>query len=340
VQWARYFEERVETMPSSWIRRLEDERLAEQVAHCYEEMPFYRRKLDGARVRPEQVRKVEDLPRLPFTARDELAEDAMHDPPLGGRACVDLIDVVRLELGSSREGRPVAIAYTEKDAVTSAQVGARTLWAAGARPDDLVLHCAPFGLSSDGLAANAALEQTGATVVSVAAGEAASIIALWGAVRPTGLLATSSYALELDEAARAAGLDVHALGLAKLLVRIEQDRRIEPAQRLLEEVWGARTGAVYGIPEIWCAFAAECDERDGLHFLGHGSVVAELVEPSTGRPTAIASGARGELVFSHLEREATPLLRFRSGDLVSIVDTECLCGRTGFRFRLVGRTAA
>lgn len=339
MQWARYFEERVETMPSSWIRRLEDERLAEQVARCYEEMPFYRRKLDGARVRPEQVRKVEDLPRLPFTTRDELVDDSAQDPPFGGRACVDPIDVVRLELGSSRDRRAAAIAYTEKDAVTSAQVGARTLWAAGARPDDVLLHCAPFGLASDGLAANAALEQTGATVVPVSAGEAASVMALWDAVRPTGLLTTSGYALELDEAARAAGLEVHGLGLAKLLIRVEQDRRGEPAQRLLEDVWGARTGAVYGIPEIWCVFAAECDERDGLHFLGHGSVVAELVEPRTGRLAVIDQGARGELVFSHLEREATPLLRFRSGDLVSIVDTECPCGRTGFRFRLAGRTA-
>ena len=340
MQWARYFEERVETMPASWIRRLEDERLAEQVVRCYEQMPFYRRKLDGVRVRPEQVRKVEDLPRLPFTTHDELADDAVHDPPFGGRTCVDPIDVVRLELGSSREQGVIAIAYTEKDAGASAQVGARTLWAAGARPDDLILHCAPFGLSGDGLAANAALEQTGATVVPVAAGEAQSVMALWGAVRPTGLLATSGYALELDEAARRAALDVHGLGLAKLLVRVEQERRIEPEQRLLEEVWGARTGAVYGIPEIWCVFAAECDERDGLHFLGHGSVVAELVDPRSGKPIAVGPGARGELVLTHLEREATPLLRFRSGDVISVVDTECPCGRTGFRFRLAARTAA
>ena len=338
MQWARYFEERVETMPASWIRRLEDERLAEQVARCYEEMPFYRRKLDGVRVRPEQVRRAEDLPRLPFTTHDELVEDESHDPPLGGRVCVDPIDVVRLHLVSPDQRGAVAVAYTEKDASTSAQVGARALWASGARPDDVVLHYAPFGLSTDGMTVNAAFEATGATVVPVGAGEAASVLSRWGAVQPTALSTTTTRALELAEAAREAGVDVHTLGLGKVLVRVEQDRRVEAGQRLLEEVWGAPASAFYGVPEIWCILAAECDERDGLHFLGHGTVVAELVEPRTGRAAAIEPGARGELVLSHLEREATPLLRFRSGDLVSIVDTECPCGRTGFRFRVVGST--
>ena len=338
MQWARYFDERVETMPASWVRRLEDERIAEQVARLYEQAPFYRRKLDAERLRPEQVRKVEDLPRLPLTTRAELVADQADAPPFGGIACADPLDIVRVRVPSTPAGALV-VSYTEKDARASADVGARALWASGARPDDVVLHCSPFGFASDGVSTNAALEATGAIVVPVASGEAAGVLALWPALGPTALATTTAFALELAEAAAEAGVDARALGLAKVLVRVEPDKRVEPAQRLLEEVWGARAGAFYGVSEIWAVLAAECDERDGLHFLGQGAAVAELVEPRSGKPAAIEPGGRGELVFSHLEREGTPLLRYRSGDLVSIVDTECACGRTGFRFRLVGRTA-
>ncbi len=334
MQWARYFDERVETMPPTWTRRLEDERLGEQVSRCYEQSAFYRRKLDGARVRPEQVRKAEDLSRMPLTTRAELEEEVGNDAPFGGLLCVELIDVVRVQVASDG---PLAVGYTQKDARASAEVGARSFWAAGARPDDVVLHCSRFGLAADGVAAQAALEETGAAVVPVGADDITGALARWAGLQPTALAAPTTVALELADAAGEQGLDAHKLGLAKLLVRVEPEHRVEPAQRLLAEVWGVRTGAFYGVPEISCAFAAECEERDGLHFLGHGSVLAELVEPRTARPVPLEPGARGELVLTHLEREATPLLRFRTGDLVSIVHTECACGRTGFRFRPVGR---
>ena len=333
MQWARYFDERVETMPPTWTRRLEDDRLGEQVARCYEQSTFYRRKLDGARVRPEQVRKAEDLPRVPPTARAEVEEAAGADPPFGGLLCVELLDVVRVQVVSDG---PLAVGYTQKDARRSAEVGARVLWAAGARPDDVVLNCARLGLGADGVAAEAALEETGAAVIPAGAGDAAGTLDRWESLRPTALAAPTGFALELAGAAGERGMDAHKLGLAKLLVGTEPEHRVEPAQRLLTEVWGVRPGTYYGVPEISCALAAECEELDGLHFLGHGSVLAELVEPRSGRSLPIEPGARGELLLTHLEREATPLLRFRTGDLVSIVDTECECGRTGFRFRVLG----
>ena len=132
--WAGYFDERMETMPPAWTRRLEEEGLAEQVARCYERAPFYRRKLDDAGVRPEQIERLEDLVRIPFTTKEELREAQAENPPYGDFACADQIEIARVHLSSGTTGKPIVMAYTEADLRVSAEVGARAFWAAGVRP--------------------------------------------------------------------------------------------------------------------------------------------------------------------------------------------------------------
>jgi phenylacetate-CoA ligase len=109
-------------------------------------------------------------------------------------------------------------------------------------------------------------------------------------------------------------------------------------RRRLEELWGAEVGDSYGLSDVWGTLAGECEERDGLHFCGQGGTLVELVEPDGGDPVEIEPGAEGELVFTHLDREASPLLRFRSRDIATVTELECPCGRTGMRFRVVGRS--
>jgi phenylacetate-CoA ligase len=336
--WAPYFDERIETMPPAWTRRLEEERLAEQLARCYERSPFYRRKLEEAGVRPEQVEGVEDLPRIPFTTKDELRASQAEDPPYGDFACVDQIEIVRIHLSSGTTGKPLVVPYSERDVATSAEVGARAVWAAGVRPDDTVLHCLAYSFYTGGLSDHAALEATGAAMVPVGLGQSARLLELWRELRPTALFSTITYPLHLAETARDRGVDARDLGLAKLVVTGEPGGQVVATRRRMEELWGAAVTDTYGLSDVWGTLAGECEERNGLHFSGQGAALVELVDPETGEVIPIVEGARGELVFTHLYREAAPLIRFRSRDVAQILGLECPCGRTGFRFTVAGRS--
>jgi phenylacetate-CoA ligase len=336
--WARYFDERIETMPPAWTRRLEEERLAEQVSRCYDRSPFYRRKLEEAGVRPEHVERLEDLAALPFTTKEELRASQAETPPYGDYVCVDGIEIVRMHLSSGTTGKPLVMPYTERDVATSAEVGARAFWAAGVRPDDTLIHCLSYSFYTGGISDHAALEATGAAMIPVGLGQSARVLELWRDLRPTALFSTITYPVHLAETAAERGLDPRALGLAKLVVTGEPGGQIAATRRRLEELWGAEVGDTYGLSEVWGTLAGECEERDGLHFSGQDATLVELIEPESGEEVPVEEGARGELVFTHLYREAAPLIRFRSRDVVEILGIDCPCGRTGFRFRVVGRS--
>ena len=336
--WARYFDERIETMPPAWTRRLEEERLAEQVSRCYDRSPFYRRKLEEAGVRPEHVERLEDLAALPFTTKEELRASQAESPPYGDYVCVDRIEIVRMHLSSGTTGKPLVMSYTERDVATSAEVGARAFWAAGVRPDDTVLHCLSYSFYTGGISDHAALEATGAAMIPVGLGQSARVLELWRDLRPTALFSTITYPVHLAETAVERGLDPRSLGLAKLVVTGEPGGQIAATRKRLEELWGAEVGDTYGLSEVWGTLAGECEERDGLHFAGQDATLVELIEPESGEQVPVEEGARGELVFTHLYREAAPLIRFRSRDIAEILGVECPCGRTGFRFRVVGRS--
>jgi phenylacetate-CoA ligase len=336
--WARYFDERIETMPPAWTRRLEEERLAEQVSRCYDRSPFYRRKLEEAGVRPEHVERLEDLAALPFTTKEELRASQAETPPYGDYVCVDGIEIVRMHLSSGTTGKPLVMPYTERDVATSAEVGARAFWAAGVRPDDTLLHCLSYSFYTGGISDHAALEATGAAMIPVGLGQSARVLELWRDLRPTALFSTITYPVHLAETAAERGLDPRALGLAKLVVTGEPGGQIAATRRRLEELWGAEVGDTYGLSEVWGTLAGECEERDGLHFSGQDATLVELIEPESSKEVPVEEGARGELVFTHLYREAAPLIRFRSRDVAEILGIDCPCGRTGFRFRVVGRS--
>jgi phenylacetate-CoA ligase len=336
--WARYFDERIETMPPAWTRRLEEERLAEQVASCYERSPFYRRKLEDAGIRPDQVERLEDLAGLPFTTKEELRASQEESPPYGDYVCVDGIEIVRVHLSSGTTGKPLVMPYTERDVTTSAEVGARAFWAAGVRPDDTVLHCLSYSFYTGGVSDHAALEATGAAMIPVGLGQSARLLELWRDLRPTALFSTITYPVHLAETAAERGVDPRSLGLAKLVVTGEPGGQIAATRTRLEELWGAVVGDTYGLSEVWGTLAGECEDREGLHFSGQDAALVELIEPESGEPIPVEEGARGELVFTHLHREAAPLIRFRSRDIAEVLGIECPCGRTGFRFRVVGRS--
>ena len=338
MEWAAYFDERTETMPPAWTRRLEEELLVDQVTRCYERSPFWRRKLAGAGVRPEHVLGADDLRHIPFTTKEELRVSQEAEPPLGDFACADPVDVVRVHLTSGTTGKPLVLGYTAEDLRTSARIGARAFWTAGARPDDMVLHCLNYSFYTGGLVDHDSLEETGATMVPVGLGQTKRLLEVWDDLRPTALFSTLTYPLYLAESAQEEGVDPRRLGLRKLIVAGEPGGQLAGTRKRLEDLWGASMRDTYGLSDVWGTFAAECEEHAGLHFSGQDGVLVELIDPDSGESLGIEPGASGELVFTHLAREASPVLRFRSRDLAEVLGVECPCGRTGFRFRVAGRS--
>src|SRR5207247_7688445 len=164
-------------------------------------------KLDDAGVRPEQIAQVEDLARVPFTTKEELRASQGESPPYGDFACADEIEIVRVHLSSGTTGKPIVMAYTERDLATSTEVGARAFWGAGVRPDDTVLHCLSYSFYTGGLSDHAALETTGATMVPVGLGQSAKVLELWRDLRPTALFSTITYPLHLSETTAERGID-------------------------------------------------------------------------------------------------------------------------------------
>jgi phenylacetate-CoA ligase len=337
--WARYFDEQIETMPAAWTRRLEEDLLAEQVTRCFERAPFYSRKLIAAGIRPEHVATLEDLQLLPLTTRDELRAAQTAAPPFGDFVCADQLDIARVHVSSDTTGRPLLVGFTEDDLRASAEIGARALWACGARPDDVVLQCVSERYPAGTLSVQAALEATGATTIPVGVRDTPGLLGLWHDLQPTALAGTSSEALEVGESAREAGVEPRSLGLRKLLIAAERGSEHDVTRERLEDIWGAEVGGFFGVPDVWGTLAGECEEHEGFHLCGQGGTLVELVDPASGKPVEIEPGANGELVFTHLDREASPLLRLRSGEAASVVAVECACGRTGARLSLAGRTA-
>jgi phenylacetate-CoA ligase len=338
VEWAAYFDEQTETMPAAWTRRLEEDLLVDQVTRCYERSPFWRRKLGVAGVRPEHVLGAGDLRRIPFTTKEELRASQEAEPPLGDFACADPVDVVRIHLTSGTTGKPLVLGYTAEDLKTSARIGARAFWTAGVRPDDIVLHCLNYSFYTGGLIDHDSLEETGATMVPVGLGQSKRLLEVWDDLRPTALFSTLTYPLYLAETAQQGGVEPDRLGLRKLVVAGEPGGQLAGTRARLEGLWGATMRDTYGLSDVWGTFAAECEAREGLHFSGQDGVLVELIDPDSGESLEIEPGATGELVFTHLAREASPVIRFRSRDLAEILGLECACGRTGFRFRVAGRS--
>ena len=338
MEWAAYFDERTETMPPAWTRRLEEELLTDQVTRCYERSPFYRRKLAEGGVRPEHVLSAEDLRRIPFTTKEELRASQEAEPPLGDFACVDLVDVVRVHLTSGTTGKPLVLGYTPEDRArppasaparsgqpargptTCSCTASTTASTRAGSPTTTAWRRRARRWSRSGSARASACSSSGRSCVRRRSSRRSPIRSTWRRPRRTRVV------------------DPRGLGLRKLIVAGEPGGQLDGTRRRLEELWGAELADTYGLSDVWATFAAECEERDGLHFSGQDAVLVELIEPESGDPVEIEPGASGELVFTHLAREASPVLRFRSRDLAEILGVECPCGRTGFRFRVAGRS--
>ncbi|MCZ7664570.1 MAG: phenylacetate--CoA ligase family protein [Thermoleophilia bacterium] len=329
----------IETMTPAELARIQEEKLARQVRYVYERAPFYRKKLSEAGLRPEDVTTLGGLARVPFTTKDELRDSQLADPPLGSHAAVPLADAIRVHSSTGTTGRPSFVGITRHDASVWTDLTARSLHAQGLRPQDIVLHAAGLTMFVGGLPVKDAIEHIGATFVPIGTGASEKAVMALQVLKANVLHCTPSYAIYLAEYVRANyGLAPQELGLERITVGAEPGGGIPAVRQRIQNEWGARLTEGMGNADMAPIIFGECFEQGGMHFNAQEYIIPEIIDPESGERLAIEQGVSGEMVYTAIDRECCPLLRFRTRDRVIVTATECSCGRTSFRIRCVGRT--
>jgi phenylacetate-CoA ligase len=325
------FQPELETLSRERLEKLQDERLRFVVGYVYERVPFYRQRLDEAGVDPKAFGGLKDLHKLPVTRKDHLRENYPF-----GLFAVPREEVARIHASSGTTGKPTVVGYTKKDLQVFAEVVARSLAAAGARPGMMLHNAYGYGLFTGGLGLHGGAEALGMTVVPVSGGMTERQVMLIQDFRPEVISCTPSYAQTLAEEFRKRGVSPEALSLEYAVLGAEP--WTEAIRKQVDEGLGVRSTNIYGLSEIiGPGVANECvEERQGSH-IWEDHFLPEVVDPDTGEP--LPEGKVGVLVLTNLTKEAMPLLRYWTGDLTFLTYEPCACGRTHVRMGpILGRT--
>lgn len=325
------FNPQAEAMPVPELRKLQGRRLHELVKRAYERVPFYRAKIQAKGLKPDDIRSIEDIAKLPFTRKPEFREQYPF-----GMFGVPHREIVRIHASSGTTGKPTVVGYTRNDIENWAECAARSLGCGGATADDTVQIAYGYGLFTGGLGMHYGAEKLGAAALPMSAGNTEKQIMLMKDFGVTVLCCTPSYALQIAEVAAQMGEDLMKLPLKS--GHFGAEPWTEAMRQRIEEVLPLKALDIYGLSEVaGPGVANECLEQHGLHvFEDH--FYPEIVDPETGEP--LPDGQKGELVFTCLTKEGVPLIRYRTRDITRILDEgSCPCGRTSRRIaRLMGRT--
>lgn len=325
------YDKEFETLPREALEAIKLKRLQDLVERVYAKVPFYKKAFDDRGVKPDQIRSLEDLQKLPFTLKQDLRDNypfAMFAAPME--------DVVRIHASSGTTGKPTVVGYTRKDIDTWSELMARTLAAAGTHKGDIVHNAYGYGLFTGGLGFHYGAERLGASVIPVSGGNTKRQILLMKDFGPTVLTCTPSYALRLGEVAAEEGVDFTSLKFRVGVCGAEpwsENMRVE-----IEDKLGIDAVDIYGLSEIiGPGVSVECIEaKQGLHVFEDHFIV-EIIHPETGE--VLPYGEPGELVFTTLTKEAFPLIRYRTRDLSVLNREPCKCGRNLVRMgRITGRS--
>jgi len=333
-----FWSKKLETMPVEDLYRYEAPLLARQIAYLYANSDYYRAQFDDAGIRPQDITCQEALEQVPFTEKRDLAQTQREGALIGPHQCAPMSDIVRLVGTGGTSGKPMRIGWTREDVHAYNEMGARALWILGCRPDDLVLNCFNYSIYAGGVMDHMSFEHLGATILAYGVGKSRALLDMFADLPgPKCLYSTPSYAVRLADVAAEAGIDPRSLNIRKGFFSGEAGLQVPGYRQKIEKTWGMSTHDLYGVAELGCQ-SAECEQHDGMHFCGQGYVIAELIDPYTGAVKKMRDGETGELVYTAIKRQASPLLRLRSHDYVEVRTSPCACGRTGFRFYTKGRS--
>ena len=320
----------VESMPRERLEQLQLQRLRESLRNACDHVPWQQKRLQAAGLaQAEDVQSLADVQRLPFTLKTDLRD---HYP--FGLFARPVEQLARLHASSGTTGKPTVVGYTAQDLSNWADLAARSMYAAGARPGDVVHNAYGYGLFTGGLGAHDGATRLGAPVVPVSGGSTERQVSLIMDFGARVLCATPSYALAIAEVAEQQGVDLRKSALRVGLFGAEPWS--DAMRSEIEARIGLRAVDIYGLSEIMGpGVACECEHRQGLHGW-EDHFLFEVIDPETG--AALPDGTPGELVITTLTKQALPMLRYRTRDITRIDRTPCICGRTHARIlRVTGR---
>lgn len=337
--YRKYWDEEIETMPRPKLQEIESKKLAQQLAYVHAKSPFYRRKFEQANIDPARIASISDLPSIPFTSKDELRQTQAEIGGLGGHQCAPMSEIVRIQGTSGTTGKPLFIGLTRNDASLWKELFARHGWTGGLRPDDVMINPADFGLFIGGLSESVGAEHLGVTVIPLplVSSGMQKLLEIVLEFHPTVLFSTPSATMFLEKVVRET-LKKEPIELGFKKGFMAGETLTEEDRKHIEATWGIKARNFYGMADVAADMAAECDEAAGMHFCAQAAVIPELVDPVSLEPMELNDGAEGEIVFTTIAREATPVIRYRIRDVVRVHTGDCPCGRASFRFRVIGRT--
>ena len=325
-----YYNKEIETMAPEQMRELQGERLVALVRRAYDNVPFYRAKMEKAGLTPADIRGMEDLPKLPFTTKQDLRDAYPYKA-----FATPMSEVKRIHASSGTTGTATVVGYTAEDLDNWAESVARALVSVGASAEDIVHVSYGYGLFTGGLGLHDGADKLGCAVIPVSSGNTKRQLQILRDFRPSVIACTPSYALYLGDELMEAGIDPSELNLKYGIFGAEpwtDEMREEIEKRL-----GLKAYNIYGLSEVaGPGVACECTARGGMH-IQHDFYYPEIVDPETLLP--LPDGEYGELCFTCLNKHAVPLIRYRTRDITTLTHEVCACGRTTPRMgRVSGRT--
>lgn len=326
----RFFQEEIECMPREKMRKLQLERLQKTVADVYARVPFYRSRLDEAGIKPEEIRSLEDLQKIPFTTKIDFRDNYPF-----GMFARPMKEIVRIHASSGTTGKPKVVGYTRKDMEVWSDLIARLVMMVGGSDEDVAQVAFGYGLFTGGFGLHQGLEKVGVTVVPMSSGNTEKQIMLMRDFGSTILIATPTYALHIADM-----LEEMNVPKEEIKLRIGMfggEGHTEEMRKVLESRLGIISTENYGLSEVMGpGVAGECVYKNGQH-IAEDCFMIEIIDPETGEP--LPDGEMGEVVITTINKEGIPVLRYRTHDISYIISEPCECGRTSRKLaKMQGRT--
>jgi phenylacetate-CoA ligase len=327
TDYRAFWDEELETMSRDQLKSYQFKLLKENLELVYAKSPYYKRQFQKAGVAPLNLERLEDIKKFPTIDKKVLRRQQEAYPDFGDLTCAPEEEFVFLSASSGSTGVPTASPFTAKDFEAFQDCEARLFWSSGMRPNDRYCHALNFTLFVGGPDVIGAMK-LGALTIWAGTIPSERLLSIFQTWKPTVTWTTPSYAWFLGETAKEAGINVADLTINKIFVAGEPGGSIPETRQSIEELWNAEVYDYYGLSDIFGACAAMCIEKDGLHW-AEDHILVEVVDPETDEE--LPEGERGEMILTSLKKEARPLIRFRTGDIVSYTTEKCRCGRTHMR---------
>ncbi len=323
----KYWNEKIETMPTEELKKHQLQKLKEQVNHCYQNCTFYKKKFDSAGIKPEDIRSLNDLKKIPFTVKADLRDNYPF-----GMVAVKSDEICEIHSSSGTTGNPIVGAYTRSDLNVWQELMARSIYTTGGRQQDVIHIAYGYGLFTGGMGFHYGAQKIGTKIIPASGGMTQRQIKLMKDLGATILACTPSFAVYLAEGMAQEGVDPRK-DLKLKTGMFGAEPWSDKIRERIEKDLGIEAFDIYGLTEL-CGpgVSIECPEHDGLH-IAEDHFIVETIDPDTGE--VLPAGEEGELVFTTLSKTGLPMLRYRTRDISKVQTEKCSCGRTHSRMMCV-----